>query len=428
MAASVLNHLTLATHWFWNAQRQVDGVLLSLAPQPGVAVEANHVVSALAALWSGSAPRLTLATTDPALLAGLLQATPPNLAQVVVNAGDLRDPTLSTLVQQAHQRGLPLVWRGDPTQRPLAVWAHAFARTLISLSPQEALAALQAARHSTAQITRGTPTGLGSPQAARSPVQRHHTVESVASRALALHCLDDVGTPALLGWPHDDVLYSQRQTRLHPSHSVVQALIDAIDSDAPMDEIEHRLGQDPLLAYRFLVLTNSAGLSLRQDIHALRQGLMVLGLSRTRAWLAELLPSASRDLDLNPVRLTQVLRARLMAQLLDTGESEALKREIHLCGLLSQVDCWLTQPLAGALRPLPLPSRVKDAVLGQTGPYWPALDLATTLELGHLPSIRACVASHGFDPEDVNLAVLRTAAAVRNPLPSASTPATLACA
>lgn len=428
MAASVLHHITLGTQWLWNAQRQVAGVWLTLAPHPGVTVQATHVVSALATLWASGAPRLTLSTPDPALLAGLLQATPPGLAQVAPDAGDLRDPTLAQHVRQAHQRGLPLVWRGAPSQRPLPAWANVFERTVISLTPEESLAALQAARRTTSQRARGVTSGAANTAAPRSPVQRHHTVEAVASQALAVHCLDNVGTPALLGWPHDDVLYSLRQTRLHPSHSVVQALIDAIDSDAPMDEIEHRLGQDPLLAYRFLVLTNSAGLSLRQDIHALRQGLMVLGLSRTRAWLAEQLPSASRDPNLDPVRLTQVLRARLMAQLLDTGESEALKREIHLCGLFSQLDSWLTQPLATALRPLPLPSRVKDAVLGQTGPYWPALDLATTLELGHLPSIRTCVASHGFDPEDVNLAVLRTASSVRGPMHSTSPQRHMACA
>jgi c-di-GMP-related signal transduction protein len=208
----------------------------------------------------------------------------------------------------------------------------------------------------------------------------------------------------------EDVLYSYRQARIQPDHEIIRQLIGAIDADASMDHIERCLGDEPMLAYRLLRYTNSAGLGLNREIDSLRQGLLVVGLARTKSWLQELLPNATQDHNMQPVRQAMVLRARFMAELLEAGESTALKRELYLCGLLSQIDLLLGEPMPGALRALPLPGRVKDALLAQEGPYWPYLDLAASVETPLLDATRNCCAQHGFDLEDVNLALLRTLA------------------
>jgi c-di-GMP-related signal transduction protein len=117
-----------------------------------------------------------------------------------------------------------------------------------------------------------------------------------------------------------------------------------------------------------------------------------------------------------------VLRARFMAELLDAGESEALQRELYLCGLLSQIDLLLFEPMASALHAAPFPSRVKEAILSQDGPYWPYLDIATAVETPLLEVTQTRCATHGFDLEDVNLALLRTLAGLKKP---ANVPITL---
>jgi c-di-GMP-related signal transduction protein len=215
---------------------------------------------------------------------------------------------------------------------------------------------------------------------------------------------------ALLGWPMEDVLYGYRQARIQPGHQAINTLISSIDSDASMAEIEHHLSQEPLLAYRLLRYLNSAGLGLTREIDSLRQGLMVLGLSRTKTWLQDLLSNASHDPNLRPVRTAMVLRASFMAELLDAGESDALQRELYLCGLLSQIDLLLGESMAVALRTVPLPGRIKDAIVTQTGPYWPFLDVAMSLETPHPQATLARCAQHSFDLEEVNLALLHTLA------------------
>src|SRR5690606_34503987 len=151
----------------------------------------------------------------------------------------------------------------------------------------------------------------------------------------------------------------------------IMQLMQQVDADAALDLLEHTLADEPLLAYRFLRYTNSAALGLRTGVESLRHGLMLLGLSRFKAWLLEQLPQAVDEPDLDPVRLGMVIRARLMENLLDAGDENSLRREVFLTGVLSQIDGLLGEPLRDALQRLPLSDRVGGAILGGSGPYAP---------------------------------------------------------
>jgi hypothetical protein len=404
MAAGVLQDITLGFQPLWNAQRQMAGVVLCVHTLPTGAVNLEPLLAGLLEPWHVRAPALLLGTAAPHMLAALLDLAPGAVSGVVVNAELLSDPVIHQRVQLARQRGLRLIWRGQTGQTALPAVSATFHQNLVSLTAQDALLALR--------VSLRRLHGADHPASMHDtrPIQAGQLYDGVASRVLAEHCLDEQSASALLGWPMEDVLWGHRQTRIQPSHRVIQDLIKAIDAEASMDEVEQCLGHDPVLAYRFLRFINSAGLGLRQEIDALRQGLMVLGLTRTKSWLQDLLPLASHDLNLQPVRQMMVLRARFMAQLLDAGASEALHREMYLCGLLSQIDLLLGESMSSALRSIPVPTRVKEAVLSQTGPYWPYLAMAMSLETGQLEATRSCCTQHGFELHDVNLALMRTLA------------------
>lgn len=407
MAAGILQNAALGYQLLWNAQRQMAGVLLTVNALPGKALDARHLLTTLGEFLRPQAPRFLLSTPSPALLADLLDLCPKALLKVVVPSELLTNPAIAQRVLRAQQRGLQLVWHGEPGQQLLPAFASCFAQNIAGLTPEQALMALRVSlrRPSGARGSPGLHTG--------SLVRANQIYDGIASRALAEHCLDEQGAAALLGWPMEDVLHSYRQARIQPGQHAIRKLIKAIDADASMDDIEHWFSEEPILAYRFLRYTNSAGLGLRQEIDALRQGLMVLGLARTKSWLQELLPHATQDPNLQPVRQAMVLRARFMAKLLEAGDSDALKRELYLCGLLSQIDLLVSEPMVSVLRAVALPGRVKDALLAQNGPYWPYLDLAAAIETPFLELTRERCGQHGFDPEDVNLALLRTLAQVR---------------
>lgn len=407
MAAGVLHDVTLGYQLLWNAQRQVAGVVLNLDARPGCTVEVNHLISVLTGLWQPQAPTLLLTTPSPTLLAALLDLTPNALARVEVTTGMLGNAAIAQRVLRAQQRGLPMVWRGEPGERPLPVVASCFTQNIISFTAEEALMALRVSRRNTNRAE--SSPGLRH----SSPARALQIYDGMASQALAEHCLDEQSAAALLGWPMEDMLYSHRQTRIQPDQQAIRNLVKAIDADASMDDIERWIGEDPVLAYRFLRYTNSAGLGLNREIDSLRQGLTVLGLARTRSWLLELQRHTTPDRNLLPVRQAMVLRARFMAELLDAGESDALRRELYLCGLLSQIDLLLFEPAGSALHAVPLPSRVKEAILARSGPYWPYLDIAASVEAPYPDATHSRCAQHGVGMEDVNLALLRTLAHIR---------------
>ncbi len=395
MTACIPGQLALSYQLLWNKRRQVDNVLLRLTPCAG-----NPSVQSITDLidprWAGARQPPLLRTDSTALLAEILDGLAPNTAQILVTETQLQDPALSHRVVRAAQRGVQLLWHGNPGERLKPAWAISFGASFKTLSADQALTCLRSARHTRT-------AGAAIP----SPVHAGDLCDSVASRALAQHCLDQQDAATLLGWPTDDVLYSLRHRRIGPDRRVIVHLLGAIDADAPTDVIESLLAQDPLLAYRFLRYVNSAGVGLRRDIDALRLGLMVLGQSSLKTWLQGQRNSAGDEPDLQPMRRSIWLRSQLMRELLDAGEADALKRELTLCGLLSNIDALLDEPMSNALHGLPLPPRVSAALLHQSGPYWPYLDLALALEMPPDRDLPALCQRHGFELQAVNRALLK---------------------
>ncbi len=248
----------------------------------------------------------------------------------------------------------------------------------------------------------------------RSPMVAGSLYEGLASPALVEHALDQQSAWGVVGWPAEEILHTYRFKQMQPARHLVLALVQAIDADESMETIEHRMGNEPLLTYRFLRYANSAGLGLQREVDSVRQGLMAMGYTKLRAWLMAQLPHASSDPNLDPIRAHMVLRARIMERLADAGVEDNLRREVFLCGIFSQVDLLLGEPLGASILHLPLPGRVASAILGQTGPYAPWLEVATALESGSTRVIREVCQAHDMSPGEVNRALLRTLAA--NPL------------
>jgi c-di-GMP-related signal transduction protein len=206
----------------------------------------------------------------------------------------------------------------------------------------------------------------------------------------------------------EDVLHGYRHQRMQPAHSTIMQLMTAVDADQSVEAIEHILSEEPILAYRFMRYINSVGLGLRTEVESIRHGLLVLGYSLFQAWLVEQLPHATSDTNLQPVRTALVIRARLMDHLLDAGDGDDLRREVYLCGLLSQIDLLLGEPLNTALLRFPLPERIVSAILQNAGPYAPYLEVATALESANTHLTHTLCETHELAFEDVNRALLRT--------------------
>jgi hypothetical protein len=403
MVQSVLGSLTLGYRPLWGRSRELVGVQLVVHEGQGPQPDALHLLRILDELWSASSPPLVLSLQSPALLASLLeQAQPGAPAFEVPGAWLAQDPALRRRVIAAQGRGLRMVWRDQVRQAPPPDIARCFERKLYSLDTEDTLVALAAAHARRTGATNVRP----------SPVQPGQIYEGVASRALADHCLDQQSAWALVGWPAEDVMHQYRYQALQPAHRIVTQVLLALDAEVSMERVEQLIGQEPILAYRLLTYVNSAALGLRTGVGSLRHGLMMLGYSSLRSWLTEQLPHASSDADLAPVRSAMVLRALVTEELMEAGVEEDLRREVYLCGLFSQLDILLDEPLGTVLSRLPLSDRIHAATVMGTGPYAGSLLVAAALEGSQPDRVLQLCAENELDVEDVNRNLLRVLASL----------------
>lgn len=403
MVQSVLGSLILGYRPLWNRARKLAGIQLYIHNAGSALVDINHLLRTLQEMWRASSPPLLLSPQSRALLCEMLEHAPAGAPWIEVRGTWLNDADLIARVKAAHQRGLKMVWRGDVRSLPVADIARCFDNSLLSLKPEDAIIALQAA-------PAPKPGAPAQPLRASSPVIAGQVYENVASRALMEHCLDQHNALALAGWPNEDVLYSLRHRPQQASQAVIFKLMKAIDHEESLENFEDILGQDPLLAYRFMVYCNSAALGLRTGIDSLRRGLVMMGYGSINKWLSDQYPHASTEPNMQPVRESMVMRAQLTTHLLDAGVENDLRREVYLCGLLSQVDDLLGESLGAILRRLPLSERIYEAAVSHTGPYAGSLQMACALEHDDAAAIQNICETFEMDLEEVNRALLRVLA------------------
>ena len=398
MVQSVLGSLILGYRPLWNRARKLAGIQLYAHNATSAVVDAAHLLRTLQELWSASSPPVLLSPQSHELLCNFLDHAPRGAPWIEVRGDWLSESAIYDRVKAAHQRGLRLVWRGELGQLPDPEVAKCFDNSLLSLNPEDAAAVLKppAPARAGAAAARVPP-----------PILAGQMYEGIASRALMERCLDEYNAMALAGWPTEDVLYSLRHHLQQPSHAVIFKLMKAIDDEQSLETFEAIMSEDPVLAYRFMVYTNSASLGLRTGIDSLRRGLVMMGFGSIQRWLSDQLPHASTEPNTNPVREAMVMRAELTAHLLDAGIENDLRREIYLCGLLSQLDDLLREPLGTILRRLPLSERIYDATVLHTGPYAGGLQMACALETDDASAIRQLCETYEMDLEEVNRALLR---------------------
>ncbi|WP_370680772.1 HDOD domain-containing protein [Comamonas sp. GB3 AK4-5] len=396
MVQSALTSLALGYRPLWNADRKLAGVQLFMHEDGGEQPDVPHFLRMLQEMWSPTAPQLILSPQQRHLLVLLLEHTPQNPYLLVEVRGEwLADSALYTLVQRAQARGVRLVWRGALDALPDADSARWFSSSMLHLAPQDAVQLMQL--HPDAPLP---------PHLALLDGQMY---EDLHSRAIMHRCLDQHRAAAIVGWPSEDVQHKLRGERaLAPSHEHVMRLLKAVDADESLDSFEQILSEDPMLAYRFLMFTNSASLALRSGVDSLRMGFVMLGYSHLKQWLAGQLTQASADKDLQPIRASTVMRAELTERLLDPGVSQELRSEVYLCGLFSRLDELLDEPLSQTLQRLPLSERIHEAAVDEDGPYAPSLLLAQALEREEGAVVRELCERFKIDMEHVNRTLLRS--------------------
>ena len=125
-----------------------------------------------------------------------------------------------------------------------------------------------------------------------------------------------------------------------------------------------------------------------------------------KRWLALLLSTAGKDTNMKPVMFAAVRRGLLMEELVRSSGDEEMRNEMFICGVFSLLDRMFKQPFSELLKTIPVPERVYQALVDNTGPYQPYFNVVQAVENESLFDFRASAEALMLSVSEINRSVL----------------------
>ncbi len=188
---------------------------------------------------------------------------------------------------------------------------------------------------------------------------------------------------------------------LNPSQATLLQLMEGVRANADIVRLEELLKHDAAVSYKLLFYINSAAFGLSFEIESLRHASQMLGYEHLYRWLCVLF-ATSDDKRSSPVLLQAALiRGRFIELLGRNYLSKADTENLFITGMFSMIDRLLDIDIETALENIRLPESVSDALLGQTGIYYPFLALALACETDD-PEAERLAVDIGIDLAQIN--------------------------
>ena len=192
-----------------------------------------------------------------------------------------------------------------------------------------------------------------------------------------------------------------------PDMQAMIELIRQVDAADPIEKLENTLKRDPSLAFKLMRYINSPAFGLRVEISSFRHAIMMLGYKRLKRWVALLLATASKDVNMKPVMFAAVRRGLLMEELGRASSDEEMRSELFICGVFSLLDRMFQQPFSELLANIPVPERVQQALVDETGPFQPFVHMVRAIENESLFDFREAADALMMSVSEINRAQLR---------------------
>jgi c-di-GMP phosphodiesterase len=364
-----------------------DGpITLSLRP-----IDLSGGAAAAPAVPTRATPLSLNIASEPWLRAMLALAPPPHI-MLELPAFMVSDPANHGAIRNLHEAGGVLIVKGRP----------------VTELPRELLPCF---RHSLIDVTEDRRTADSTPPPGTQRTITHIQV-GVRTRA-ELDAAFTRGAVATLGWPLEDEIAAAAGKSAGADLAVVTELIKRVDAEEPVERLEAVLKNDPQLGFRLMRYLNSAAFGLSVEISSFQHAMMMLGYKKLKRWLALLLVSSSRDPAQRPAMFAAVRRGLLMEELVRGSGDDEMRGEVFICGVFSLLDRMLGQPFAELLESVPVPDRVRQALVDGNGPYQPYLTLVKALEQGARGDIREAADASFLGLAEINGALLRAMALAR---------------
>ncbi|MFT3666469.1 EAL and HDOD domain-containing protein [Piscinibacter sp.] len=385
---AILGQVALGYSPYIAKNRSVSATRLTVFPlKPDAALDTAQLLEAVAGVWPADGAKVSLNVAGESLLQDLMRARPAGNVMIEIPAFMACDATNTAAIVALRANGNELLLKGRPLVELPREVLPCFKYSIIDLSDDRRLDGTQ------------PPPGVK-----RSIPHLQGGVRTIAEMEQAFAR----GAEAVLGWPIDDAIQAGDQAAAGQADmQTMVELIRQVDAAEPIDKLENTLKRDPSLAFRLMRYINSPAFGLRVEISSFRHAIMMLGYKRLKRWLALLLATASKDVNMKPVMFAAVRRGLLMEELGRSSSDEEMRSELFICGVFSLLDRVFRQPFAELLANIPVPGRVYEALAEESGPFQPYLHMVRAVESGSLFDFREAADALMLGVSEINRAQLR---------------------
>ena len=391
--SGILGQVALSYSAFIDRNRAVIATRLTVFPlRPDAVLDVAQLLHEVGNVWPASGARVSLNVVSESLLQDLLRARPSANLMVEVPAFMAADPDNTASLVALHAAGSTLLLKGRPLRELPREALPCFKYSMIDLADDRRLGA------------------------AAPPPGVTRTIAHVQSGVRSVADMDGCfarGAQAVLGWPIDDPVTAATagagKTMAAPGMQAIVELIRQVDKEEPIERLDAAatLKRDPPLAFKLLRYINSPAYGLRVEISSFRHAIMMLGYKRLKRWLALLLATASKDVNLKPLMFAAVRRGLLMEELVRSNGDEEMRNEMFICGVFSLLDRMFHQPFGQLLNSIPVPERVRQALVDNEGPHQPYIELVQAVESDALFEFREAAEKLMMSVSEINRAQLR---------------------
>jgi EAL and modified HD-GYP domain-containing signal transduction protein len=174
----------------------------------------------------------------------------------------------------------------------------------------------------------------------------------------------------------------KRNRKIAPQHMRLCKILNDLVLDADTTHLAEQMKSDVVLSYRLLRYANSAAMALSRHIDSVPQALLLLGRNELYRWVSVMLVHSANGHTLSgSLQEVSLARARLL-ELLAIARAIDPPDGLFTVGMFSLLDAMLHVPMQEALEPLSLPPAARMALVEETGPWRPYVDLMLSIEVG----------------------------------------------
>lgn len=385
---SILGHVALGYAPLIDRHSMVTATRLTVMPlRPDAQLDAGELLAAVDQVWPAGGPPAVLKVLSESLLAELLRVGPPAHLMIEVPAFMAAKPELAATLLALRKEGTRLLLQGRAHEPMPAELLACFKFNALDLDDER--------------------QGL-------SPSPALPRLMVGLRGAAAIDAAFKRGAVGVIGWPMQGGFEADSgvpaKAEMHTDLQVIVELMSRVDQGEDIDRLEQTLTRDPSLAFKLLRYLNSAAFGLPVEVSSFRHAIMLLGYPRLKRWLALLLSTASKDHSMRPIMFGALRRGLLMEELARSMSDAELRDEMFICGLFSLLDHMLRQPFERLLQSIPVPERVRQALVDESGPYQPYLELVRAIEHESVFEFRSAAEQLMLDAAEINHGVMHALA------------------